>query len=84
MALALGIVACTSGCSDEIDPPPGYPPGPYGSELGQVFRYVPMDGFVVDPPLDGLASQRPYVPFDMLAVSASAEPYALLHLAAMW
>ncbi|MEZ4438982.1 MAG: hypothetical protein R3B72_07825 [Polyangiaceae bacterium] len=57
-----------------------YPPGPYGTELGDTIAYLDMVGYESPTPND----PGPYVPVTMNDIRTSGSPFVLLHLAAMF
>ncbi len=83
-ARAPGTSIDTSAFDPSLDPlVAGYPPGPYGGEVGDVIEDFEFEGYVVE---DATAPEVPST-FGRLSMSDlhhGAEPFALLVMAASW
>jgi hypothetical protein len=58
----------------------GYPPGPYGNEVGQTLAPLSWEGYV-NPTAEGLANTKPYGPYSTDDLRRSGARYALLYAA---
>jgi hypothetical protein len=83
LALSLSGLGCSS--TDDTGAAPGpvdlgpYPEGPYGHEVGSTIPNLLWQGYVNET-ADGLATERPFVPYSMDDVRRSGKPYALVHV----
>lgn len=59
--------------------PASYPPGPYGSGVGQVVANLPWEGYVNDENAV-VSSALPFGATDIAAVRGAGAPFALVHL----
>ncbi|MEQ9321411.1 MAG: hypothetical protein RIF41_19765 [Polyangiaceae bacterium] len=78
------VLLSSTGCSDAVPVPDGYPPRPHGTEVGDVFGYFTAMGYRAEPGATALASSAAFEPVDMLDVKESGPSHVLMHLAAMW
>ena len=60
-----------------------YPPGPYGSNVGDTIAPLVWEGYV-NPTAMGLASKQPYGTFTMDELRQSGNKFAMLYAADYW
>ena len=62
---------------------PAYPPGPYGTNVGDVIAPLTWIGYD-DPAGDALATTKPYAALAMLDLHKSGRPYGFIHIAEVY
>ena len=60
-----------------------YPPGPYGSNVGDTIAPLVWEGYV-NPSANGIASSAPYTQLAMNDLRKSGNKFALLYAADFW
>jgi hypothetical protein len=63
---------------------PGYPPGPYGTAVGNVVPNFTFQGYWAPGQVTGLASAEPISTVTFDRIRTSGKRYALIELAAFW
>jgi hypothetical protein len=65
------------------NPPPNYPEGPYGNEVGDTLPLLQLQGYA-NPGGDQLATDGTFGAFSTDDIRQAGSPHVMIHLAATW